>query len=217
MEKPADVYRPTFLHYAVVLPAYVLLRLLLSSLRFRPSKNAAKICSAPERLVGVAWHRNIIFLAKAKLFFRPKFDMAGLVSASKDAAYLVAFFNLIGIKSVRGSHKRRGREAVGDLVKKLGSDCDVFITPDGPRGPACVAKKGFFVVSEASGIRVLVMRFRPDHFIALPTWDGFVLPMPFTKVRVEAVDFESAQALSAEALKAGKTPEEFVSDYMNFK
>ena len=133
MQKEADVYVPTFFHHMAIFPIFALVRTLIATIRFVPSKSAYEICSAPDRLVGIAWHRNIIFLAKSKIFFRPKLNMAGLVSASKDAAYLVAFFDFMGIKSVRGSYRRRGREAIGDLVEKLGSDSDVFITPDGQR------------------------------------------------------------------------------------
>ena len=217
MQKEADVYVPTFFHHMAIFPIFALVRTLIATIRFVPSKSAYEICSAPDRLVGIAWHRNIIFLAKSKIFFRPKLNMAGLVSASKDAAYLVAFFDFMGIKSVRGSYRRRGREAIGDLVEKLGSDSDVFITPDGPRGPACVAKKGFLVVSELSKKRIVVMRFRPKCYFTIPSWDKFIVPLPFSKIFVEAINFNSASELEETAAKVGKTPEEYVSDFMNFK
>ena len=206
MQKEADVYVPTFFHHMAIFPIFALVRTLIATIRFVPCKNAHKICTTPDRLVGIAWHRNIIFLAKSKIFFRPKLNMAGLVSASKDAAYLVAFFDFMGIKSVRGSYRRRGREAIGDLVEKLGSDSDVFITPDGPPGPASVSKK-----------RIVVMRFRPKCYFTIPSWDKFIVPLPFSKIFVEAINFNSASELEETAAKVGKTPEEYVSDFMNFK
>ena len=217
MAQKVDVYKPTLRHYLLVLPIFIAVRLLIATVRFRNPPATYRACSRPQRLVGVAWHKNIIFLAKSKVFYRPKIDMAGLVSASKDAAYLVAFFDFMGIKSVRGSRGRRGREAILDLSEVLKNKCDVFITPDGPKGPACVAKKGFETVAEIAGVRLVLMRFKPRRYFALPSWDGFIVPMPFTRVDVEALSFESVDELRAEAAAHSATPEDYVTDFLNFK
>lgn len=217
MEKNPDVYKPTWLHYALIFPLFVAMRLLIASIRFYPTVSAAKYAAAPRRLVGIAWHRNIVFLAKSKVFFRPKFDMAGLVSASRDAAYLVAFFDLFGIRSVRGSQRRRGRQAVLELVETLAEGCDVFITPDGPRGPANVAKRGFFTVAEASGESLILLRFKPKSFFTIPSWDKFIIPLPFTRVDVDACAFDNAAALESAAAALGKSVEEYATDFLNFK
>ncbi len=216
MQKKTDIYVPKFIHYVLVLPIFVVVRLLIASIRFKCDKNVRDICSRPDRLVGIAWHKNIIFLAKAKSYFRPNFNMAGLVSASKDAAYLVAFFNLMNIRSVRGSYMRRGREAILDLVDELKSDCDAFITPDGPRGPANVAKRGFYAVSKAAGVRVAFLRFKPSRYVEVSSWDKFVIPLPFSSVDVEVIEFENTDALDVVASEKNKTPEQFATDYMNF-
>lgn len=217
MEKSPDVYNPTLRHYILVAPIFAAVRLLLATIRFKPTPAAAEMLSRRERIIGIAWHSALILLAKCKLFFRPKLDMAGLVSASRDAAYLVAFFDMMGIRSVRGSHKRRGRAAIVDLVETLKSGCDVFITPDGPVGPANVAKRGFYVVSEASGVRVAFLRFRVRHGIRIPSWDRLVVPLPFSAVDVESVEFRNVGELDAAAAKLSETAEQYASDYLNFK
>ncbi len=215
MEKRPDVYAPKLLHYIVVFPLYILIKLLMASIRFKYSKETQQKCSNPSRLLGVGWHSDILFIAKSKIHFRKNLTMSGLVSASRDAAYLVAFFNLMGIRSIRGSQKRRGREAIHDLVEALKTDSDAFITPDGPKGPSHIAKKGFYVVAESAGCRILLMRYRPKHFFTIPTWDKFIVPYPFTRVKVEVLDFENAKALEKVAKDHDWTPEEFVSNFCN--
>jgi len=51
------------------------------------------------------------------------------VSASKDGAWLDAFFSQVGIRTVRGSSHHLGREAVGVLVARLRAVMDIGITP----------------------------------------------------------------------------------------
>ena len=115
-EKTPDVYPPTLRHYLTMFPLFLFIRLLQMTVKIRTSEKTAQILTSSEHLVGVAWHSRILYLPFAKSIFRPKIPMTGLVSASKDGAYLVAFFKLMGINSIRGSKKRRGREAILDLV-----------------------------------------------------------------------------------------------------
>ena len=61
------------------------------------------------------------------------------------------------------------------------------------------------------------MRFRPKCYFTIPSWDKFIVPLPFSKIFVEAINFNSASELEEKAAKVGKTPEEYVSDFMNFK
>ena len=215
MEKKPDVYEPKALHYALVFPLYVFVILLTATLRFKYSDKTKQRCTNPSRLLGVAWHRHILLVAKAKTYFRKKLTMSGLVSASKDAAFLVAFFDFMGVRSIRGSRKRRGREAVLDIVEALKNDSDAFITPDGPTGPANVAKKGFYVVADAAGCRVLILRFIPKYYLTIPSWDKFVIPLPFSSVKIETMEFENTKQMSEFATKCGKTPEQIVTDFCN--
>ncbi len=215
MEKKPDVYNPTFWHYLLIMPLFIIIRLLIATVRLKYDEKTKLNCTNPTNMLGVAWHRYILFLAKAKIFFRPIPTMSGLVSASKDGAYLVAFFNLMGIRSIRGSRKRRGREAIYDLVEALKTDSDAFITPDGPKGPTCVAKKGFFIVAENAGCRIILVRFRPYNFITIPTWDKFVIPLPFSKVEIQVRNFENSVELEKSASACGMTVEEFATAYCN--
>ena len=175
-EKRPDVYNPTLRHYIAVLPLFLLTRLLQSTVRLEAAAGDVAKMSSPERLVGVAWHSRIFFLAMCKYWYRDGIPMSGLVSASRDGAYLCAFFRLSKIGAVRGSHKRRGAAAVKELVDTLRGGGDVFITPDGPVGPKNRAKAGFALVAKESGARVLALKITPKSYWRIgKTWDKFIL------------------------------------------
>jgi lysophospholipid acyltransferase (LPLAT)-like uncharacterized protein len=132
----------------------------------------------------VLWHNRLFITPEIVRHFRPHRPMHALVSASRDGAWLEAFFNGLGMRTVRGSSSRLGREAATALVAVLHSGDDVGITPDGPRGPAYVLKPGGLIVARRA--QVPVMLFGAEFLSAwrLRSWDGFYLPRPWSRVRL---------------------------------
>ncbi len=211
-----DVYAPKLRHYLTVFPFFALARILQTTVRLKASEGDLKIMTSPERVIGVAWHSRIFFLPMCKYYYRPKFPMTGLVSASKDGAYLCAFFKLFGILAARGSYKRRGARAVMELIDAIAGGSDVFITPDGPRGPANKAKAGFATVAKESGARIVALKITPRSYWRISkTWDSLIIPKPFSSATVKALEFANYAELDEYARARGKTPEEAVSDFLN--
>jgi lysophospholipid acyltransferase (LPLAT)-like uncharacterized protein len=60
----------------------------------------------------------------------------------------------------------------------------VVITPDGPRGPAYELGPGIIFLAQKSGAAVLPMNLEFSHCWRLGSWDRFIVPRPFSKVRV---------------------------------
>jgi lysophospholipid acyltransferase (LPLAT)-like uncharacterized protein len=60
----------------------------------------------------------------------------------------------------------------------------VVITPDGPRGPAYELGPGIVFLAQKSGASVLPMNLEYSRFWRLGSWDRFIIPRPFSKVRV---------------------------------
>lgn len=208
------ITEPSFKHYCAILPLYLLIRLWQMTVRIKVSEQSLKILTNPNRLVGLAWHSRIFFLPMCKYLYRPHYPMSGLVSASRDGAYLCTLFNLMKIGTVRGSSKRRGAGAILDLIERL-KISDVFITPDGPRGPRNVAKSGFIRVAEQSGANILLLRITARHCFTLPTWDNFILPLPFTSADMDVCKFENIDALKRAARNLNISEVELVSKYLN--
>ncbi|MBO5255038.1 MAG: hypothetical protein J6B07_04350, partial [Opitutales bacterium] len=76
-------------------------------------------------------------------------------------------------------------------------------------------KKGFYVVADAAGCRVLILRFIPKYYLTIPSWDKFVIPLPFSSVKIETMEFENTKQMAEFATKCGKTPEQIVTDFCN--
>lgn len=216
MEPHTDISQPTLMHFIILFPLYIFVRIWQSTIRIRHSNTRSlEELQNPQRLIGLAWHNRIFFLPMCKYIFRPNFPIAGLVSASRDGAYLCAFFKFCGIGTIRGSTKRRGAHSIISMIDTLRDYSDIFITPDGPRGPKYQCKSGFLSVAKGSGARILLLRILPSSFWTInATWDKFILPKPFSSVTVETLNFDNYDKLIQSAQSAGKTPEQLVADFL---
>ncbi len=145
----------------------------------------------------VIWHNRLFLVAEVARRYRGGKPIYGLVSASRDGAWLAAFFSLVGIESIRGSSSRLGREAVALLIEALRRGQDVGVTPDGPRGPCYDFKNGAIVVARRSRADVFLAGFEFESAWRLKSWDRFVLPKPFSRVRFRA-EIVPANAIQAD-------------------
>jgi lysophospholipid acyltransferase (LPLAT)-like uncharacterized protein len=145
----------------------------------------------------VLWHNRLFAAADISRRFRPERPLHCLVSSSKDGAWLTAFFNSVGLRAVRGSSSRGGREAVSALVAVLRAGHDAGITPDGPRGPIYVCKPGAVVVARRAGVPILLVGMNYESAWRLRSWDKFYLPRPFSRVHLKLRELPMA-ALRAE-------------------
>src|SRR5581483_5081500 len=58
--------------------------------------------SEEQPIVFLVWHNRLFVVAEIYRRFRGRRPTYGLVSASRDGAWLAAFFSLMGLKAVRG-------------------------------------------------------------------------------------------------------------------
>jgi len=106
--------------------------------------------------------------------------LAGLVSASKDGAFLAAILKSFGVEPVRGSSSRRGPQALLELTTLAERGYDLAITPDGPRGPCYAVQEGVMSLAQITGLPVLPVSFGLRWKIRLRSWDRFQIPLPFS-------------------------------------
>jgi len=136
--------------------------------------------------------------------FFPNRHGAALISASSDGDLLADGVKRFGYDVIRGSSSRLGASAILQLTEVLASSRDVVITPDGPRGPVYELGPGIIFLAQRSGAAVLPMNLEYSHCWRLGSWDGFIVPRPFAKVRV-LID-------EPHRVKPTGTPEEFESE-----
>ncbi len=66
---------------------------------------------------------------------------------------------------------------------KQGKNC--YITPDGPHGPAYVAKPGVAFIAQKARALILPLGAYTRHGYRLPRWDTYVTPYPFSRISVQ--------------------------------
>lgn len=197
---PSGAEREIFVHEVggwrrlVLWPLAALLRLWARTLRFEMNattqRNLARHDAEP--VAFVLWHNRLFLAAEIFRRFRRR-PVCALISTSRDGGWLAAFFQLAGLRAVRGSSSKGGYDAARGLVAALRSGCDAGITPDGPRGPRYSFKPGAVVVARRAGAAVLLVGGRFHSSWRLRSWDGFCVPRPFSRVEVTCEYFSPNQ------------------------
>jgi lysophospholipid acyltransferase (LPLAT)-like uncharacterized protein len=169
----------------VLWPFGVLIRLWGMTLRFDTAPEDLRAYTTKHEPVAmVLWHNRLFLAAEIVRRFRGGRPAYALVSASQDGAWLTAFFSLAGLRTVRGSSSRLGREAATALVDTLRAGHDIGITPDGPRGPCYEMKPGAIIVARRTRAPMLLIGGEFASAWRLRSWDRFYLPKPFSRVRM---------------------------------
>ena len=57
-------------------------------------------------------------------------------------------------------------------------------TPDGPRGPRRSIKPGVLAAAQRANVPIVPVRAAVDRAWRLNSWDKFVIPKPFARVRI---------------------------------
>lgn len=129
------------------------------------------------------WHNRLLMLPRV---FDPCFPTRpsfGLISASGDGDLIARFIERSGYGTVRGSSSRKGVIALRQLVETIAAGSNVLVTPDGPRGPVYQASQGVVFLAQKSGAPVVPIQLEYSSAWRLKSWDRFVVPRPFAKLR----------------------------------
>ncbi len=184
-------------------PFGLLLKAWGRSLRFEASPEDVRAYMKKDVPVAIVlWHNRLFLAAEIVRRYRQGRPAYALVSASQDGAWLTAFFSLAGMRTVRGSSSRLGREAATALVEVLKAGYDVGITPDGPRGPRYELKAGGIIVARRTRAPMLLVGAEFESAWQLRSWDRFVIPKPFSRVRMRCEVVMSEQLADRDAATA---------------
>jgi lysophospholipid acyltransferase (LPLAT)-like uncharacterized protein len=137
-----------------------------------------------ENYIGALWHNRLLIFPFVLRRFFSKRHGAALISASRDGELLADAVKRFGYDVVRGSTSRLGTSAILQLADLLASGRDVVITPDGPRGPAYELGPGIIFLAQKSGAAVVPVNMEYSSCWRIKSWDRFIVPRPFAKVRV---------------------------------
>jgi len=166
--------------------------------------------------VGVFWHSRLVWAAIA---FRGG-DYAVMVSDHRDGELIGRIVGSWGTRTLEGSSRRGGIEALRAAQRLLASGISVGVAPDGPLGPSEVAKEGAVALASLSARPIVPFSYAASAALTLSTWDRLRLPMPWSRVAVafgepiavpaglDAAGIEAhRRALDAELVRLGAVTE----------
>ena len=162
-----------------------MLKLLGRTLRYEIEDRAGIVGKPVDKnFIGALWHnRLLIFPLVLRRFFSNRRG-AALISASRDGDLLSDAIRRFDYDVIRGSSSKLGATAVLQLGDVLARHGDVVITPDGPRGPVYEIGPGIVFLAQKTGAAVLPMNMEYSSCWRVKSWDRFIIPRPFSKVRV---------------------------------
>ncbi len=164
---------------------YRLLQVWARTLRIEIDDRARVIGTPPnDRYIGALWHNRLLLLPFVIKRYLPERRGAALISTSRDGAILADLVERFGFEVVRGSSSRKGASAIRQLAEVIAQGRDVVITPDGPRGPAYELGQGIVYLAQQSGAGVIPVNMEYSSYWRVKSWDRFILPKPFSRVRV---------------------------------
>lgn len=132
----------------------------------------------PVTRVYALWHRSLLSVA---WHFRTR-GIAILISPSFDGELITRTIRTVGYSPVRGSSSRSGAIGLIGMKHALQKTNYAAFTVDGPRGPRYIAKPGAAKLAQQVGGGVGIFYAHPQRFWELRSWDGFLIPRPFSRI-----------------------------------
>lgn len=130
------------------------------------------------------WHGRMYGI----LFSIPPEKTGVLISPSTDGEFIVNTIKPLGFRHfIRGSHKRKGVEALRQMVRTLKEEkLSLLFMVDGPRGPRHHVKPGVVRLASWSQAPIIPVMGSVKYMLKKFTrsWDHFEFPMFFTPMSI---------------------------------
>lgn len=131
------------------------------------------------KVIYAYWHGRMLGLV-----FTHRFRSAHvLISRHRDGELLARIVKRLGFIPVRCSTTRGGTEGLFQMAEKA-REGDVGMTPDGPKGPAYHFQMGAVSLAKRTGCPIVPISCSAKSKKVLRSWDGFIIPFPFTTLVV---------------------------------
>ena len=115
-----------------------------------------------------------------------KENFYAIAGTHEDAEIISRIATKWGWNMMRGSSKEKGDVAYKNMINALKKPGNaVFITPDGPTGPARVPKPGGIRAAQATNAAIIPISVHSTRRWGFTNWDTFYLEKPFGKIFIQ--------------------------------
>lgn len=170
----------------------LLLKALVASYRIGSDdrEKAERTITGP-RVFTVTLHgMSLGLLALNKIVREKNRRLVVMTSPSRDGRLMDKIVAKFGISVVKGSSRSKSIEGARGMIDAVRAGEIAMLTPDGPRGPLFVPKKGFIRMVPASDAKLIVIAVGVKRALTFGSWDHLFLPLPFSRLRFNARDFD---------------------------
>ncbi|ABW68774.1 lysophospholipid acyltransferase family protein [Desulfosudis oleivorans] len=175
--------------YSWLLPYVALIVVKLLSLTFRVERigedREQALIKKDGGIIYASWHQRFF---PGIAFFATRKPITIMISQSKDGEMAARVVAILGWLPVRGSSTRGGREALAEIKRLSGSGYKIGHIVDGPQGPFGVVKAGLLRIAQVSGKAIVPTITSAEKKWVLNSWDRFMVPKPFSRVKIRFGD-----------------------------
>ena len=187
---------------------YLLIRLIYLSCKKKYYLPKEKLLNKPHIIA--FWHGKLLMQPFIYNKLRNKPKVATMISEHFDGEIISKIIKYFHFESIRGSSKKGAIKVLKESFGKVNEGYDIAITPDGPRGPRYFVADGIVSIAQKKDMAIVACNFYASSFWRLKSWDGFMIPKPFSTIYLFAeepfsiggVDKEKAKEKIKDALMA---------------
>ncbi|MDM8311014.1 hypothetical protein SAMN04487885_102138 [Clostridium cadaveris] len=130
-----------------------------------------------------------------KKIYKENYPMTVIVTADKRGDYIEETIGKYGVGALRVPDGAKIKNFLRYIKDESNIDgASMAISLDGPLGPFQEPKKLGPLLSNKSGKKFIGVNLKVSKKISLKNrWDNYIIPLPFSIVKVEAYDFKNVQ------------------------
>jgi hypothetical protein len=171
--------------YQTLIPliAYPVIRALTLSYRWRASvpQQLLDLLASGRPFAVAIWHSDMLLMQSAGRHLGLSQKVVIMVALSQAGEVEARILGRLGYHVVRGSQKKRGSEALEEMVDLIDRGAIPAFVVDGPSGPPGKVKPGVIRLAQRCQVPIVPIAFTPRDEWRLPTWDSTRIPKPFSR------------------------------------
>ena len=149
---------------------------------FRTYRTTTEGSLPPGPKIAAFWHQRLFAMIH---HFRG--TEGGIVISSSVDGDLMAFIaERFGYAAIRMPRRRQanGMRLTKEVMTLLRRGDTLAVTPDGPNGPPGEVPPGLMKLAARCRVPVIPMGYSATFRAVLPSWDRFILPLPFSRIHI---------------------------------
>jgi hypothetical protein len=162
----------------------ILLKFIYGSNRkdVRGRENYKSLLKEGKSVILSVWHGQLLSVVHDLR----KENFYAIAGTHEDAEIISRIATKWGWNMMRGSSKEKGDVVYKNMINALKKPGNaVFITPDGPTGPAQVPKPGGIRAAQATNAAIIPISVHSTRRWGFTNWDTFYLEKPFGKIYIQ--------------------------------